>query len=123
MPRFSPVRAKAFDAEYCCAGMDAVKRKIKEIENNKDATAVEQNLLTTLEVCYEFYLRGFHFDTINIYKSDATKFLVTEGAAAAPDSTRIGRGCGHRHRGEAEGKEFIARSPCFKTGFNRNARG
>ncbi len=33
------VRAKAFDAEYCCAGMDAVKRKIKEIENNKDATA------------------------------------------------------------------------------------
>ncbi len=49
--------------------MDAVKRKIKEIENNKDATAVEQNLLTTLEVCYEFYLRGFHFDTINIYKS------------------------------------------------------
>ena len=52
--------------------MDAVKRKIKEIENNKDATAVEQNLLTTLEVCYEFYLRGFHFDTNSIYKSDAT---------------------------------------------------
>ena len=66
---FFSVRAKAFDAEYCCAGMDAVKRKIKEIENNKDATAVEQNLLTTLEVCYEFYLRGFHFDTINIYLS------------------------------------------------------
>ncbi|CAN4047163.1 hypothetical protein EJMLMN_EJMLMN_05745, partial [Dysosmobacter welbionis] len=40
---------------------------MREIENNKDATAVEQNLLTTLEVCYEFYLRGFHFDTINIY--------------------------------------------------------
>ena len=64
---FFSVRAKAFDAEYCCAGKDAVKRKIREIENNKDATAVEQNLLTTLEVCYEFYLRGFHFDTINRY--------------------------------------------------------
>ena len=44
---FFSVRAKAFDAEYCCAGKDAVKRKIREIENNKDATAVEQNLLHT----------------------------------------------------------------------------
>ena len=32
---FFTVRAKAFDAEYCCAGLDAVKRKIREIENNK----------------------------------------------------------------------------------------
>ena len=61
---FFSIRAKAFDAEYCCAGMDAVKQKIREIENNKDATDVEQNLLVTLEVCYEFYLRGFHFDTL-----------------------------------------------------------
>ncbi|MBE6939836.1 MAG: PolC-type DNA polymerase III [Ruminococcaceae bacterium] len=81
---FFSVRAKAFDAEYCCAGIDAVKRKIREIENNKDATAVEQNLMTTLEVCYEFYLRGFHFDTIDIYRSDATKFLITENGLLPP---------------------------------------
>jgi DNA polymerase-3 subunit alpha (Gram-positive type) len=78
------VRAKAFDAEFCCAGKDAVKRKIREIENNKDATAVEQSMLTTLEVCYEFYLRGFHFDTINIYESDATKFKITENGLLPP---------------------------------------
>ena len=81
---FFSVRAKAFDAEYCCAGKEAVKRKIREIENNKDATAVEQNLMTTLEVCYEFYLRGFHFDTIDIYRSDATKFLITEKGLLPP---------------------------------------
>ncbi len=81
---FFSIRAKAFDAEYCCAGIDAVKRKIREIENNKDATAVEQNLMVTLEVCYEFYLRGFHFDTIDIYKSDATKFLITENGLLPP---------------------------------------
>ena len=74
---FFTVRAKAFDAEYCCAGIDAVKQKIREIENNKDATAVEKNLMVTLEVCYEFYLRGFHFDTISIYDSDATAALDT----------------------------------------------
>ena len=78
------VRAKAFDAEFCCAGKEAVKRKIREIENNKDATAVEQQMLTTLEVCYEFYLRGFHFDTISIYESEATKFKVTENGLLPP---------------------------------------
>ena len=103
---FFSVRAKAFDAEYCCAGLDAVKRKIHEIENNKDATAVEQNLLTTLEVCYEFYLRGFHFDTIDIYRSDANE-IPGDGersAAALHHRPRSGRGRGHRHGGEAEGQ-------------------
>ena len=89
---FFTVRAKAFDAEYCCAGKDAVKKKIREIENNKDATAVEQDLMTTLEVCYEFYLRGFHFDPINIYESDATKFKVTENGLLPPFTSVHGLG-------------------------------
>ena len=81
---FFTIRAKAFDAEFCCAGLQNIRNKIHEIENNKDATAVEQNLLTTLEVCYEFYLRGFHFETINIYRSDATKFLITDNGLLPP---------------------------------------
>ena len=89
---FFSVRAKAFDAEYCCAGKDAVKRKIREIENNKDASAVEKDLLTTLEVCYEFYLRGFHFDTISIYDSDATKFKVTKNGLLPPFTAVHGLG-------------------------------
>ena len=89
---FFSIRAKAFDAEYCCAGMDAVKQKIREIENNKDATDVEQNLMVTLEVCYEFYLRGFHFDTIDIYKSDATRFVITENGLLPPFVTVRGLG-------------------------------
>ena len=107
---FFSVRAKAFDAEYCCAGMDAVKRKIREIENNKDATAVEQNLLTTLEVCYEFYLRGFHFDTISIYQSDATKFLVTEGGLLPPFVSvhGLGEAAALDTVEKRAGKEFIS---------------
>ncbi|WP_455582000.1 PolC-type DNA polymerase III [Dysosmobacter sp.] len=89
---FFSVRAKAFDAEYCCAGKAAVKKKIREIENNKDASAVEKDLLTTLEVCYEFYLRGFHFDTISIYDSDATKFKVTENGLLPPFTSVHGLG-------------------------------
>ena len=107
---FFSVRAKAFDAEYCCAGLDAVKKKIREIENNKDATAVEQDLMTTLEVCYEFYLRGFHFDTISIYDSDATKFKVTENGLLPPFiSVRgLGETAALDTVEKRRGKEFIS---------------
>ena len=107
---FFSVRAKAFDAEFCCAGKEAVKRKIREIENNKDATAVEQNLLTTLEVCYEFYLRGFHFETIDIYRSGATKFLVTDGGLLPPFTTvhGLGEAAALDTVEKRAGKEFIS---------------
>ena len=107
---FFSIRAKAFDAEYCCAGIDAVKRKIREIENNKDATDVEQNLLVTLEVCYEFYLRGFHFDTIDIYRSDATKFIITENGLLPPFVTvhGLGEAAAQDTVRKREGKTFIS---------------
>ena len=107
---FFTVRAKAFDAEYCCAGLDAVKRKIREIENNKDASAVEQDLMTTLEVCYEFYRRGFHFDTIDIYRSDATKFTVTEGGLLPPFISvhGLGEAAALDTVEKRRGKEFIS---------------
>lgn len=53
---------------------------------------MEQNLLVTLEVCYEFYLRGFHFDTISIYDSDATHFKITENGLLPPFVTVRGLG-------------------------------
>ena len=71
---------------------DALRRRIREIENNKDATAVEQDLMTTLEVCYEFCLRGFHFEPIDIYRSDATKFVVTENGLLPPFTSVRGLG-------------------------------
>ena len=40
--------------------------------------------MVTLEVCYEFLLRGYHFDPIDIYKSDATNFLITENGLLPP---------------------------------------
>ena len=108
---FFSIRAKAFDAEYCCAGIDAVKRKIKEIENNKDATDVEQNLMVTLEVCYEFYLRGFHFDPINIYESDATHFRIIGDNALLPPFVSVhglGEAAALATVEQRKGKEFIS---------------
>ena len=73
-----------------------MKRKLLSIWNNKDATAVEQDLAVTLEVCYEFYLRGFRFEPISIYESQATRFSVKGDDALIPPFTavrvRSGRG-------------------------------
>ena len=73
------IRAKAFDEAFMCRGMDVCRQKMRQIiAKDKEATAVEQDMLTTLEVCYEFYLRGFTFEHMDIYKSDAIRFTVDE---------------------------------------------
>ena len=86
------IRAKAFDAEVCTGGLDEVKKKIREIENNKEASAVEQDLLVTLEVCYEFYLRGYHFAPISIYESDALRFRIVDNGLLPPFTAVHGLG-------------------------------
>ena len=71
------IRAKALDATCMCRGMEVCQQKMREIAaKEKDAAAVEEDMMVTLEVCYEFYLRGFTFEPIDLYRSDATKFLM-----------------------------------------------
>ena len=66
----------AFDAEIMTQGIDICAAKIREISSNPDATAKEQDMLTTLEACYEFYKRGFDFAGIDLYDSDPVKFII-----------------------------------------------
>ena len=73
-----------FDAVLMTHGKDVVQANIDAIDNNEDATAKDQDLLTTLEVVYEYYLRGFEFLPIDIYKSHATKFLIEDGKLLPP---------------------------------------
>ena len=73
-----------FDAVLMTHGMENVIANIDAIDSNEDATAKDEDLLTTLEVVYEFYLRGFDFAPISIYESDATKFLIKDGKLLPP---------------------------------------
>lgn len=74
----------AFDAAMMCHGIDLVRDKISEINNNPDATDKDDDLKTTLEVCYEFYLRGFDFMPMDLYESEALKFGVVDGNKLLP---------------------------------------
>ena len=107
------IRAKAFDEKFMCRGMDEVKRKMREIQlKDKEASAVEQDMLTTLEVCYEFYLRGFTFHRLDIYKSKAVNFAVDEenGALRPPFVSVAGLGetAALSLEEQCAGKEFIS---------------
>ncbi len=82
----------AFDAAMMTQGIDAVKAHIKAISANADRTAKDDDLLTTLEVCYEFYIRGFAFDSMDLYASDATKFLIRDGKLLPPFVSVAGLG-------------------------------
>ncbi len=99
-----------FDSFLMTQGLDMVKANIAAIDNNEEATNKDEDLLTTLEVCYEFYLRGFEFLPIDIYKSDATRFKVEDGKIRPPFIAVSGLGENAAYdlvRGR-EGKKFIS---------------
>ena len=73
-----------FDAVLMTQGMESVMANIKAIDGDEKATDKDQDLLITLEVVYEFYLRGLEFLPIDIYKSHATKFLIEDGKIRPP---------------------------------------
>ncbi|MDR0916775.1 MAG: PolC-type DNA polymerase III [Oscillospiraceae bacterium] len=68
----------SFDADTMTRGDDAVCAKIRAIRlTDRDRDAKDDDLLTTLEACHEFYLRGFSFASVDIYGSDAVKFEIS----------------------------------------------
>ena len=72
------IRAKAVDATCMCLGMDVCKAKMAEIKAKDKVSDVEDKMYTTLEMCYEFYLRGFTFGKMDLYQSAAKDFIMVE---------------------------------------------
>lgn len=73
------IRAKAFDIKTMSAGLDAVKERMADISNkrkNNEASNVEIDLYTTLEIVNEMLERGYKFGQLDLYRSDATEFII-----------------------------------------------
>ena len=90
---FFSVRADDFDAELMIFGKEKVKEKIREIDEQGNAASIKDKAVyTILEIVLEMYERGINFLPIDIYKSDAVKFLVEEGGIRPPLSSIPGLG-------------------------------
>ena len=99
-----------FDAALMTGGMESILANIQAIDGNEDATAKDEDLLTTMEVVYEFYLRGLEFAPISIYESHATKFLIKDGKILPPfvAISGLGESAAWDIMNGREGKEFLS---------------
>ena len=80
------IRAKAFELKTMSGGLEAVKARMEDISikrKNNEASNVENDLFTTLEIVNEMLERGFKFGKLDLYKSKATEFQI-EGDTLIP---------------------------------------
>ncbi len=74
-----------FDYKLMCKGQAKVKAAIKEYETKGNAlTTKEKGTLTILEVINEMHARGINFVPIDLYKSSAKRFLLTDKGILPP---------------------------------------
>lgn len=85
--------ADDFDADLICKGETAVHARLQELyELGNQATVKDKGLITVLELSFEMYKRGFKMLKVDLYKSDATKFLIVDNALRLPLSSLQGVG-------------------------------
>lgn len=81
------VRADDFDTSTMAQGEEVARAALDEInQHKKDGTAApkEDVLIPILELVIEMYCRGFEFVPVDLYKSHATKFQITEDGKLLP---------------------------------------
>lgn len=84
---FFSIRAEDFDADTILQGYDAVKKRIVDIDKmGYSASQKDKKLVPILELAAEMYARGFKFYPVDIYRSEAQKFLVYNEGLLLPFS-------------------------------------
>ena len=91
---FFSIRGKDdFDSDCMIFGKEKVKNKMKEIDLlGNAATQKDKTMYPILELVLEMYERGFEFLPMDLYKSDATKFIVEDNALRPPLNSIPGLG-------------------------------
>ncbi len=105
------VRSEDLDGLLVAQGREVVKRRMQEIKmKGKEATAKDNAAYSTLQIVNEMQARGIQALPVDIYKSDARKFLVEGDNIRLPFSSLPGVG-GAAAQGLAdarEGGEFMS---------------
>lgn len=87
------VRGEDFDGALVIKGRETVHRRMNEINmKGKEASAKEQSEYGTLQIVNEMLARGIQVLPVDLYKSDARKFLVESGKIRLPFLSLAGIG-------------------------------
>ncbi len=98
------IRADAFDADIIAQGKEHVHERIQEIEAKDKPEDKEKELLIVLQLAWEMYLRGYTMEHVDLYNSDATKFIIHEKSLLPPLTSLNGIG-GSDANAIAEGRK------------------
>ncbi len=89
------VRADDFDAELMAQGREhalEITKMLVNKEKEKQASEKEKGMITVFEVVNEMYARGLKFLSIDLYKSDAYRFIPTDDGILPPLNAIAGLG-------------------------------
>lgn len=84
---FFSIRSKAFDYEQMCQGKQHLEYCMQEVTkrlDSKEASPKDKDSLRDMRLVEEMYARGIEFTKIDLYKSKATAFQVTEDGRIMP---------------------------------------
>lgn len=87
------IRAAEFDADIISKGKLAVRDKLDEIielEKQKKLSVKDKGFQVVLELAWEMYLRGFSVEKVDLYKSNADKFILHEKSLLPPFTALTG---------------------------------
>ena len=89
------VRSDDFDGVTAVKGKEAVFRKMKDLDTkikNREASQKEEGEFESLQVVNEMLARGISVRPVDLYRSEAKKFVVEEGEIRLPFSSLAGVG-------------------------------
>ncbi|MCE5196801.1 MAG: PolC-type DNA polymerase III [Negativicutes bacterium] len=82
---FTVRAAGTYDADLVSKGINAVRGEIVNIKRKgNEATANEKSMQTHLELTLEAMCRGIKFEKVDLYRSDATEWLILDEATLLP---------------------------------------
>ncbi len=89
------IRAEEFDANEIIKGESHIAAKIAELDkavNKNSDSKKDEETLAVFQLAYEMILRGFKFERVDLYRSDAKKFIMLENSLLPPLASLDGVG-------------------------------
>ena len=87
------IRADTFSYEKMCRGRNVLEGYMREAEPGSDGnTKKDDEQYKIMKIVQEFLARGFEFLPIDLYESDATRFLIKGNKLLPPFSSLEGMG-------------------------------
>ncbi len=78
------IRAAEFDADVVARGKAYVKKQLDALEAKEAPDIKEKATIIVLQLAWEMYLRGFSMEHVDLYASEAERFILHEKSLLPP---------------------------------------